>query len=435
MGGIVTFRINLEDLSSNYFRLPPPATKYRLLIKGDLFDSLHTNYPASNEKFNRSKFNEIKAVQDFYDSHCELFIERCGVFEFYTVTNDVKSAMKSFVVDPKLLIPRSVSPNSSLEPGKGAQKVLLPIDAVQILTIIPKWMPHITKWPSFFRRFSETGYNMVHFAPVNTRGISNSPYAIYDQLSISDDLFDTKLTEAEKHSRLFEMINLIFKSFSIFSITDIVWNHTACNSAWLQDHPEAGYNVKNSPHLRPALKLDTALLDFSENLGRYNLPLTLTSEDDLASIIGEFMSSVFPELNLWQYYVIDVISSVNLFSSAWQLQAVEGQHDATWKSSIKEHASNLFKNSFFDPKNYLPFSKSMNIASSVTFMTQFSRKFGIASREQQIDAYKSLLDEINLEFYMEYDNDVSAIKDGLLNRARFLRLEHNGPKLGAISRE
>lgn len=37
----------------------------------------------------------------------------------------------------------------------------------------------------------------VHFAPVQQRGISNSPYAIYDQLSLSQDLFDEKHRENE----------------------------------------------------------------------------------------------------------------------------------------------------------------------------------------------------------------------------------------------
>jgi glycogen debranching enzyme len=79
-------------------------------------------------------------------------------------------------------------------------------------------MPFINRWPAFFRNFSETGYNMVHFAPVNTRGISNSPYAIYNQLSISDDLFEEKYSEEEKDLQLAAMIKSIRNSFSILSV-------------------------------------------------------------------------------------------------------------------------------------------------------------------------------------------------------------------------
>ncbi len=41
----------------------------------------------------------------------------------------------------------------------------------------------------------------------------------------------------------------------MLSMTDLVWNHTADNSPWLKDHPEAGYNLNNSPHLKAAFAL------------------------------------------------------------------------------------------------------------------------------------------------------------------------------------
>jgi glycogen debranching enzyme len=49
----------------------------------------------------------------------------------------------------------------------------------------------------------------------------------------------------------------------MFSITDLVYNHAANDCVLLRDHPESAYNLISSPHLKPAVLLDSILMQFS----------------------------------------------------------------------------------------------------------------------------------------------------------------------------
>lgn len=61
---------------------------------------------------------------------------------------------------------------------------------------------------------------------------------------------------------------------------------TAANSVWIREHPECGYNLVNSPHLRPAWVLDRAIWHLTTRVaeGRYKakgLPADITNKSHL----------------------------------------------------------------------------------------------------------------------------------------------------------
>lgn len=61
---------------------------------------------------------------------------------------------------------------------------------------------------------------------------------------------------------------------------------TAANSMWIREHPECGYNLVNSPHLRPAWVLDRAIWHLTTRVadGYYKekgLPADITNEKHL----------------------------------------------------------------------------------------------------------------------------------------------------------
>ena len=50
----------------------------------------------------------------------------------------------------------------------------------------------------------------------------------------------------------------------ISSIFDIILNQISPCSEWLNENPDAAFNLKNSPHLGSALALDEALIEWSD---------------------------------------------------------------------------------------------------------------------------------------------------------------------------
>ena len=101
-------------------------------------------------------------------------------------------------------------------------------------------MGPISEWHNLFAEAKDRGYNMLHWTPLQERGQSNSPYSIKDQLKYDHSNFD--------HARAFDggkmqieaVLKLAKEQYGLLSSTDVVLNHTASDSAWLLDHPEAG---------------------------------------------------------------------------------------------------------------------------------------------------------------------------------------------------
>ncbi|KAI8815426.1 glucanotransferase domain of glycogen debranching enzyme-domain-containing protein [Cladochytrium replicatum] len=319
-------------------------------------------------------------------------------------------------------------------------RVLLPLDGITILTVIPKWMPTIDGWDLFFNSVSSSGYNMVHFAPINTRGSSNSPYSIYDQLGISDDLYDAvphELTEETKHNLMRDKIELVHQEFGILSVTDVVWNHTACNSKWLEEHPEAGYNLRTAPHLRPAYEVDEAIMEFSAHFStKYHLNATLKSEEDLTRAMDKFRNEILPAVRLWEFYVLNVQDMTFEFRKHWNPDCDRQKYANLDLESLglKGQASILRKDAVVDPKDGR-FSKHLKISELVVpFVARLLDQRGKGwETEDAVRTFDVLINEMNLEYYQECDSDSSSIVEQTTHRARYLRVSDHGPKLGPVS--
>ena len=85
---------------------------------------------------------------------------------------------------------------------------------------------------------------MIHYPPLQERGESDSPYSIRNQLVYDPSMFSEADKAALKvdggKAKVEEMLRIAREEYGLLSLTDVVLNHTANDSPWLADHPEAG---------------------------------------------------------------------------------------------------------------------------------------------------------------------------------------------------
>lgn len=242
-----------------------------------------------------------------------------------------------------------------------------------------------------------------------------------------------------------QMIARMEKEHGLLGLTDVVWNHTANNSTWLEEHPEAGYNIETAPWLESALELDTALLKFGEELGNYGLPTTLHGEDDLKRIITGVKEHVLDSLNLWQYYVIDVKRDVESAVEHWSRGQIEvpGSRFGSLEMGglagakdwpLKQKADLLLTHGFIGANELgSRFSRTIDAKVAAALLTVLYGRYDSKSdREVASQSMTDILNELNESFYQDYDSDVATIQTQLFDRVRYLRLDDSGPKLGAI---
>ncbi|CAG8458945.1 397_t:CDS:10 [Ambispora leptoticha] len=420
---LIVYRLELEAEGSlpkdkQYIRLPPPIIPYvlRFNIRAGSPAShggvLYTNYPISGGEFDRNKYYSKNFPTDFSRSlNIDIVIRMSGAFDFYvehravsTLPGEVLTSIERteifhFNVDPLLhILPRRRILSSKRV--SSLKRVPLPLDSLVIETVLPKLLGPLNKWDQHIKAISELGYNMIHYVPIQARGISNSPYSLYDQLAFSDDLFDgtgRKKSMNEKIDILRNTLKKFEDDYGILSLTDVVWNHTSCNSKWLEEHPESGYNLHNSPHLNPAYELDTALLQLSRDLAKHDLPTLLHSENDLNRILDYIKSHLLPEIRLWEYYIIDVKDSVDNLRTALEAK-LDGDHEIfkdidIGNLSLQQQADLFLKYAISGQDKFgTRFVKKICVKKAIGFLKKWSEgsEFQTAYKTEQDRIYSEL---------------------------------------------
>ncbi|KAK2735845.1 hypothetical protein FQN55_001952 [Onygenales sp. PD_40] len=331
----------------------------------------------------------------------------------------------------------NVSPAVSL---RGQQ---LPLNALSIFSVISKFMgPSMGEWDAHLRGIGRRGYNMVHFTPLMARGSSDSPYSIFDQLRFDPACFPNGEEDVAG------MISRMETEYGLLGLTDVVWNHTANNSGWLEEHPEAGYSVDTAPWLEAAVELDTALLEYSEELGGLGLPVEFGSVEDLLAVMKGMRSHVVDKIRLWEFYAVDVKRDAKATIDAYVAGNITipkggfGEHTIGaleeirgW--SLKEKAQFIRDRGLLNKDRILGrYGRVVDPGVGAALITALYGRYNEASDIAHIrEDLAKILDELNLPLFLEFDKDVLEIFDQVFNRVKYLRLDDHGPKLGPITKE
>ncbi|KAL4782513.1 hypothetical protein BJX76DRAFT_289061 [Aspergillus varians] len=436
------------DVPGGYIYLPPPdSAKYslRFVIEGSSSicrgGTLWVNIPENGQSFDRLSFRAFKLSPDFSRNiQIDVPVTCPGSFAFYVTY----SPLPDFTISPSSPSKLATTPSHYIDvsPRLSLGDRSIPLNALAIFSVQSKFMGKYPEdWSRYLSSISRRKYNMVHFTPLMKRGESNSPYSIFDQLQFDDGAFPNGEKDVQG------LIKSMEEEHSLLSLTDVVWNHTANNSKWLEEHPEAGYSVETAPWLEAALDLDTALLKFGQDLQKYGLPTKLKTVDDLATVMAGVKERVIDQIRLWEFYVIDVNGSAQKILDEWKVtkhidmgSEQWGQFDlANYGQWSLEQQTNFIRQKGIPTAEKIlgRYGRAVDVQLGAAVITALFGQFDptssdLASVEKDL---RNLLDTVNVPFYKEYNSDLSAITDQLFNRIKYLRIDDHGPKIGPVTKE
>ncbi|CAH1243859.1 AGL, partial [Branchiostoma lanceolatum] len=385
---------------------------------------IFVNHPPADRPFRRDEYYELKwqyysqSRCDDSDRYAELQLKLAGSFQYffsYDNSGNKKHGSGYFVVDPLLPLPNGD---------------VLPLDSICIQTILSKCIGPFSQWEKCFRVSKETGYNMVHLTPIQLLGASNSSYCLSDQLRINPVFKEDGRTLT--YDDVGEFIRRIHTDWGVLTVTDLVLNHTSYDSPWLLEHPECGYNLLNSPHLRPAYLFDRALSYFSEQVadGQWEgqgIPANITNDGHIRAMERVLLEQVLPELKLWEFYCADVDDLVQQFK-----EACEEVGDALPEAGGKKYQLTVVQ----DPA-YRRLMSSVDLGRALTIFNV--ERTDAETEKERIqkcsEAFRKHLEKLNAEVARDLQHHLKAAVENCGKGVGYERLDAQGPKLGPVTRE
>eukprot|EP00045_Choanoeca_perplexa_P017220 m.247081 g.247081 ORF g.247081 m.247081 type:complete len:1516 (+) comp17479_c0_seq20:110-4657(+) len=374
-----------------------------------------TNYPQEGAKFNRTKFHQMSFESSAHtpnaDRYCRIHFEKAGNFDIkYNVCGwNEEHAQDGIIYNACIVV----------EPEVRLGTKTINLDNLSLMTMIPNCMGPVSEWKNQLKVASETGFQAVHLCPIQEQGRSKSCYSLKDQLKLNSDLFDNDPGTADK--QLADVVSHANTpkeegGLSLLLLVDLVYNHTSPDAPWLKDHPEACYNLNNSPHLRPGFVLDQALKLVSKQIGDGSIPLPalVESEADIDAIIAHVWDQVYPQLQLTRLSQVDLEDNLNTFKQRLAKPSDEGSHDGK-----------LFE---AHPKKY-------ETVVNMDLALAQSGFYEHGDQSRAIDWIRAKIDDRNNHAEASARADFATAMQNLRNMMKYERLDPSGPCKKGIDQE
>ncbi|KAK7868484.1 hypothetical protein R5R35_001895 [Gryllus longicercus] len=384
------------------------------------------NLPSKvEEPFERTQYRALSWQHDSSTSstddsstYIEIFMSRPGSFHYYFTYSDSDTYEPQgsgfFSVDPVLRV---------------GNNELLPLDCIQCQTVLSKCLGPFSSWEAKLRVGQESGYNMIHFTPVQELGDSNSAYSLRNQLKLnpifSEGNHTIEYTDIEKFT------DKMRREWKVASVCDIVLNHTANETDWLQDHPECSYNLINSPHLRPAYLLDALLniltQEVSEGKWEFSgIPSEVTEEAHLSAIRSALLGFFLPQVKIPELYMLDVNHIVSDFQDLARRRVPPvGSVPTPSPQELKIIPDPLYRR--------LKATVDMELALRI-YNVYRSDSFDEETRLRRCsEDLRAHLDKLNSAIFNEVQGHLQAAVDNSIAGMRYFRVQSDGPKLKDVS--
>ncbi|CAG0880925.1 unnamed protein product [Darwinula stevensoni] len=425
-GGVTPTRVlflnDHEHQASTVYRLQKGwILQFRLgpSVFGKKVD-LYTNYPSHTEdKFERCKYRQVPwnvsstNPDDDTAVQANINIFMAGSFHYYFTYDRERQGSGYFLVDPQITY--------------GKENKVLPLDSILCQTVLTKCLGTFDEWKERLRVTKEAGFNMIHFTPIQELGNSLSAYSLADQLKLNS-MFSTKDRQYAIED-VAQLVESMRKDWEVVSICDIVLNHSANESPWIQEHPECAYNLRNSPHMRPAFLLDRVLAHFTMEIaeGKWvgsGIPKEITLESQLQSVRDGILGYFLPQVKIHELYMVDVKALLEEFKK----QASEGPHP----HCIPELGGKvqILQDPLF--RRY-----GSTVAMGMALQAFNGPRYEVHSEEERLlkccQAFRLHLKFLNREKHKEVEKHIVVGVENILSGMRYERIQEDGPKIKEVS--